>query len=101
MASDINPELLQDMPPNTPAPVTLPISVVGTNDNGTNGNSHPEDKVVANDEEEEDVAEESNKDTTTTPEEAANNEQTEIKDVEEAVKPQKPANGKVLHGLLN
>jgi hypothetical protein len=83
VASDIKPELLQDMPPNTPLP-----ALIGTNDNGTNGNSHPD--KLANEEA-------SNESSVDAPEEEAaieNNEQTEIKDVEEAVKPQKPANGK-------
>jgi hypothetical protein len=95
VASDMKPELLQDLPLNNPLPASI-----STSDNGTNGNSHSDDK---NDDEASNDESRNEETTTTTTSEhaeaadiATENEQTEIKGSEEEVaKSHKPANGAV------
>lgn len=102
VASDMKPELLEDLPPSNPHSA----AALATSDNGTNGNSHSDEK--SSDDNEDASNDESRPEQTTATAEAAateslestaaeiatdESEQTEIK--EEAAKPLKPANGAV------
>lgn len=103
----MKPELLEDLPPSNPHSA----AALATSDNGTNGNSHADEK--SSDDNEDASNDESRTEQTTATAEAATteslestaadiatdeSEQTEIK--EDAVKPLKPANGELIELIV-